>query len=133
MVGERTRSARLSLTKEICARLTSMPPRIWPIQLKPGSPSSNCWACMVILRSNSATLAGLSSTCSLHPLASALASSKMHHARVSAAGPDRTHPASGSPCSASKKGCGGAAHDLFRGGGAGGCGGAGEEGGGGTE
>lgn len=63
-----------------------------------------------ILSSKTFTLSGLSSTCSVHPLASALASSKMHHARVSAAGPDRTHPASGSPCSASKKGCGGAAH-----------------------
>lgn len=87
-----------------------MPPRSLATHAQPPSPSSKCEECIVIRRSNSATLAGLSSTCSLHPLASALASSKMHHARVSAAGPDRTHPAAGSPCSASKKGCGGAAH-----------------------
>ena len=90
-----------------------MPPRSLAIHWKPCSPSSNTGP-IDILSTNSATLAGLSSTYSLHPLASALASSKMHHARVSAAGPDRTHPAAGSPCSASKKGCGGAAHDLFR-------------------
>ena len=86
-----------------------MPPRSLAIHCQPVSPSSGS-SSSSIRRSNSATLAGLSSTCSLHPLASALASSKMHHARVSAAGPDRTHPAAGSPCSTSKKGCGGAAH-----------------------
>ena len=92
-----------SSTLVICACFTSTRPRIWPIHLNP--PGS-----LRILSSNCATLVSLRSTCSVHSFESDLASSKMHHARVSAAGPRRIHPAAGSPCSASRNGCAGAAH-----------------------